>query len=212
MSTQNSPKHFKIRLWRGFAFCAVALFKGGCVIPRERAVVNETPPLEINRVTEHFPSSLYRLAEGDVLEVLYLPTPTISDTPYRLQIKDQIDIEFAFHPEMNRTVRVRPDGKISIPRKDDVSVVGMTADEVKRMLKRVYSDLLRDPDMTVSVREFNAKLDEIQKAVATAPNGQARLINVRPDGYISLPLVPELKAEGMTVPQLTKIVNQKYAS
>ena len=32
MSTQNSPKHLKIRLRRVFAFCAVALFMGGCVI------------------------------------------------------------------------------------------------------------------------------------------------------------------------------------
>ena len=212
MSMQNSSEVFRILLLRILVMPIVVAMIGGCMIPHHRGAVSETPPPVVNRVTQHFPSSLYRLAEGDILEFLYLTIPGATQTVYKLQIKDQIDIEFTFHPEMNRTVRVRPDGRISIPRKDDVSVVGMTADEVKRMLKRVYSDLLRDPDMTVSVREFNAKLDEIQKAVATAPNGQARLINVRPDGYISLPLVPELKAEGLTLPQLTKIVNQKYAS
>ena len=86
-----------------------------------------------------------------MLEVLYLPTPTISDAPYRLQIKDQIDIEFAFHPEMNRTVRVRPDGKISIPRKDDVKVAGLTADETSNLLKktiRIFSRIRISPSLS----------------------------------------------------------------
>ena len=74
---------------------------------------------------------------------------------------------------MNRTVRVRPDGRISIPRKKDVSVAGMTPDQVSAMLKQVYSDLLKDPEITITVREFGAKLDELQKALATAPYGQA---------------------------------------
>ncbi len=211
MSTEDSPKYLKIHLRRVFAFCAVVLFMGGCVIPRERAVVNEAPPLPINRVTEHFPSSLYRLAEGDVLEVLYLPTPTISNTPYRLQIKDQIDIEFSFHPEMNRTVRVRPDGMISIPRKHDVKVAGLTADETSSMLKKVYSDLLKDPDITVTVRDFNVKLDEMQRTFASAALGQARAVSIRPDGRISLPLIPDMPAADMTVPQLTKEINKRYA-
>ncbi len=208
MSVQNSPKSFHIR--KVFAFCAVALFITGCVIPRERAVVNETPELPVNRVTEHFPTSLYKLAEGDVLEIFYLPTPTISNTPYRLQIKDQIDIEFAFHPEMNRTVRVRPDGEISIPRKEDVRVAGLTADETRNLLKRVYSDLLKDPDITVTVRDFNVKLDEMQRTFASAALGQARAVSIRPDGRISLPLIPDLPAANLTVPELTMEVNRRY--
>ncbi len=183
----------------------------GCVIPKERAVVNEAPPLPINRVTDQFPSSLYRLAEGDVLEVLYLPTPTISSAPYRLQIKDQIDIEFTFHPEMNRTVRVRPDGMISIPRKHDVKVAGLTADETSNLLKKTYSDLLKDPDITVTVRDFNVKLDEMQRTFASAALGQARAVSIRPDGRISLPLIPDMPAADMTVPQITEAINKRYA-
>lgn len=184
----------------------------GCVIPHHRVVVNETPPEVACRVTEHFPTSLYKLAAGDVLEFIYLTAIAGTTTPYKLGIKDAIDIEFTYQPELNRTVRVRPDGKISIPRKDDVYVLGMTADEVKRTLKKIYSDLLRDPDITVTVREFNAKLDELQKTIATAPHGQARLVAVRPDGHISLPLISDLKAEGLTVPQLTETVNKLYAN
>ncbi len=196
-----------------FVFVAVIwlLMADGCMIPHHRAVVNETPPEMVNRVTAHFPTSLYRLAYGDVLEFLYLTVPGITKTTYKIGVKDALDIEFNYQPELNRTVRVRPDGKISIPRKDDVTVAGLTPDEAKRMLKRVYSDLLKDPDITVTVREFNAKLDEIQKTIATAPNGQARLVTIRPDGHVSLPLIPDMKVEGLTVQQITDQVNRLYA-
>ncbi|HMK33789.1 MAG TPA: polysaccharide biosynthesis/export family protein [Desulfomonilaceae bacterium] len=189
----------------------LVLILNGCVIPHHRVVVNETPLEMVNHITLHFPTSLYRLATGDVLEFIYLTSIGATAGPYRLGIKDALDVEFTYQPELNRTVRVRPDGKISIPRKDDVSVIGMTADDVKRMLKRTYADLLKDPDITVTVREFNAKLDELQKTLATAPNGQARVVAVRPDGHMSLPLIPDVKAEGLTVPQLTDNVNKLYS-
>jgi protein involved in polysaccharide export with SLBB domain len=182
----------------------------GCVIPKHRAVINETPPQMAQCVTKHFPFGLYRLAEGDILEFLYLTIPTVTKKPYRITVRDQVDVEFAFHPEMNRTVRVRPDGKISIPRKDDVEIAGLTADEVKRKLTRIYSDLLKEPVITVSLREFNARLAELQRAIATAPYGQARLITIRPDGQLSLPLITDQPAAGLTVAQLTKEVNKRY--
>jgi protein involved in polysaccharide export with SLBB domain len=194
--------------------CAMTLvltcIAAGCVTPPHRVVVNEIPPCVAQRVTEHFPTSLYRLATGDVLEVLYLTIPTVTSQPYRVDVRDQLDIEFSFAPEMNRTVRVRPDGRISIPRKNDAKVAGMTADEIKKKLTEVYADLLRQPEITVSVREFNAKLAEVQRAIATAPYGQARLISVRPDGHISLPMISDMQAAGRTVPDLIHEINTRY--
>ncbi len=34
---------------------------------------------------------------------------------------------------------------------------------------------------------------------------------VRPDGVISMPLIGELKAEGLTIPELTKVIKEKLA-
>ncbi len=208
----QTMKNWLVRPFRPLVVAIISLvIADGCMIPHHRVVVNETPPEIVNKVTPHFPTSLYRLAYGDVLEFLYLTVPGITKTTYKIGVKDALDIEFNYQPELNRTVRVRPDGKISIPRKDDVTVAGMTPDEAKRMLKKIYSDLLKDPEITVTVREFNAKLDEIQKSIATAPNGQARLVSIRPDGRISLPLIPDMNVEGLTVPQITEQVNRMYA-
>jgi protein involved in polysaccharide export with SLBB domain len=210
MSAHISPANRGAALRNIVAISVMTLAMTGCMIPHFRGVVQE-PPLPMGtQVTNSFPVPLYRLASGDVLEFLYLTAPGVTSAPYRLQPKDLVDVEFNFHPEMNRTVRVRPDGKISIPRKDDVMVAGLAVDDAKRMLQRAYTDLLRDPDITVTVREFNAKLEEIQKAITTAPFGQARVITVRPDGQVSLPLIQDVVAEGMTVPELSKMVNGLY--
>ncbi len=192
-------------------FSVLMTFMQGCMIPHHRIVVNETPAEIANKVTAHFPTSLYRLASGDVLEFLYLTVPNTIPGTYKLGVKDLVDIEFNYQPELNRTVRVRPDGKISIPRKEDISVAGQSADDVRKMLKKIYSDMLRDPDITVTVREFNGKLDELQKAITTAPYGQARVITVAPDGNLQLPLIANVKAEGLTVPQLNSSVNKIYS-
>ena len=63
----------------------------------------------------------------------------------------------------------------------------------------------------MTVREFNVRLEELQKAITTAPYGQARVITVRPDGHISLPMVTDIGAEGYTVPELSAAVNGLYA-
>ncbi len=192
--------------------CIFSMCLGGCVIPRHRGVVVEPFPISASMsVTEHFPLGSYKLAEGDALEFIYLTRPQRTTSTYKLQVKDQIDLEFTYHPELNRTLRIRPDGKISIPRKPDVVVAGLTPDQASSMLRNLYSDLLKDPEITVTVREFNAKLDELQRAIATTTLGQARLSSIRPDGGISLPYVPDVQAAGLTVPQLTEKVNKLYA-
>lgn len=121
-----------------------------------------------------------------------------------MQPKNTIEVEFAFHPEMNRTVRVRTDGRIGIPRKNDISVAGNIAEEVKKDLTSVYADLLRDAEITVTIRQFNTKMEELLRAMSQPTDGQAKLVTILPDGQISLPLVQDMGAEGLTVPEVAQ--------
>lgn len=210
VNTKNSGK--QMLRFVTLVLCAAAMGVGGCVATKDRAVGQIDHPANAiaSAITNHFPTSLYQLSEGDSMEIMYLTRPKETSAPYKLQVKDLIDVEFTYHPEMNRSVRVRPDGRISIPRKKDVSVAGMSPDQVSAMLKQVYADLLKDPEITITVREFGAKLDELQKALATAPYGQARLVTIRPDGRISVPMIADIQAAGRTVPQLTETLNKEY--
>jgi polysaccharide export outer membrane protein len=78
--------------------------------------------------------------------------PTADD--YRLQTGDVLDIKFFNHPEFNEQVTVRPDGKISLPLIDEAIVVGLTPAAVDTLLTEQYQRQLRQPVITVIVREF----------------------------------------------------------
>ena len=52
---------------------------------------------------------------------------------------------------------VRPDGKISLQRVGDISVLGMPVSDLDEIITATYSEILVDPDVTVFVREFSGQ-------------------------------------------------------
>jgi len=76
---------------------------------------------------------------------------------YRIQIGDQLDVKFFYHPELNEQVTVRPDGRISLQLVQEIKVVGMTPPQVTEKLTKVYSAELDRPSITVIVKAFNAQ-------------------------------------------------------
>ncbi len=73
---------------------------------------------------------------------------------YRVQPADELDIKFFFNPELNETVFVRPDGKISLQLIDDVQAAGLTPSELDQKLTQLYAQELRKPEVTVIVKSF----------------------------------------------------------
>ncbi len=76
---------------------------------------------------------------------------------YRLQPGDELDIRFYYNPELNNSVIVRPDGRISLPLANEVEAAGMTPAALSQQLRTAYAQSLRRPDVTVIVRSFNAQ-------------------------------------------------------
>jgi|GEM_PF-1043559 len=91
-----------------------------------------------------------------------------------------------------------------------VEQMGMTAGQLQANLSQEYSKYLRHPVLTVTVDQANIKIDELKKAITTAPRGQSRLMPVKPDGTIDLPFVGEVLAYGKTVQQLKVDVETAY--
>jgi protein involved in polysaccharide export with SLBB domain len=73
---------------------------------------------------------------------------------YILQYDDVIDIKFYYDPELNETVTIRPDGRISLQIIDEVKAAGLTPSELDSELTTRYSRILKDPQITVIVKEF----------------------------------------------------------
>ncbi len=153
----------------------------------------------------------YRIGPGDVVEVVYHIRYEKSPEPYRLEVQDKISVHLPYYPQFSTTVLVRTDGRISLPLVGEVQVESKTPEELAAYLNRAYARFIKNPSVTVSLEEFNVKIDELKRAITTAPRGQSKIAPVTPDGRISFPLIGTVQAEGLTLVQLEEIINDQYA-
>jgi len=82
------------------------------------------------------------------------PVLQAPDPRYQLRVGDTLDISFRLTPEFNQTVTVQPDGFINLRDLPDLHVAGKTAPEVTGVLKTRYSRILHDPEITLTLRDF----------------------------------------------------------
>jgi polysaccharide biosynthesis/export protein len=76
------------------------------------------------------------------------------DSRYRLQQGDSFEVNFPFVGSFNQTVTVQRDGYVNLRIVGDVHVIGMSVPEVAEMLRGRYAGILRDPVLTVELRDF----------------------------------------------------------
>ena len=153
----------------------------------------------------------YRMGAGDVLEVVYHISHAITINDYRIDIQDRLSIAFPYHPQFNVSTLVRADGKISLPLVGEVKIAEKTITEVTEDLNKRYAAFIKKPSLTVSLEEFNIRIDELKKAITTAPRGQSKIAPITPDGRVGFPIIGNIDAAGLTVPQLEKTINERYA-
>lgn len=89
-------------------------------------------------------------------------TPGTSTTPpkpreYIIQPGDQLDIKFFYNPEINESVTVRPDGKISLQLVDEVQAAGLRPSQLDQVLTEKYAYELKKPMITVIVKSFGGQ-------------------------------------------------------
>jgi len=76
---------------------------------------------------------------------------------YLIQPGDQLDVKFFYNPELNETVSVRPDGKISLQLIDDVQAADLAPSELDNILTQKYRKELMKPVITVIVKSFTGQ-------------------------------------------------------
>ena len=152
----------------------------------------------------------YELGPGDVLEIVYHYTPKPDTKAYVLSVADVLKVEFAYHPDMNRELTVRPDGNITMPKKGAVLALGLTPLELREKIQKLYSNEFIDPVVTVTMIQYNRTIDRLKRAITTATRGQSKLSAIRPDGYLSFPVINDVLAGGKTLPELKEILTKQY--
>ncbi len=74
---------------------------------------------------------------------------------YRLHKSDVLEIEFTFSPEFNQTLSVQPDGYIALKGIGIVYAEGQTLAELKDTIYKAYSPTLHNPEVTITLKEFD---------------------------------------------------------
>ena len=74
------------------------------------------------------------------------------DPGYRLYPGDQVDVTLPSAPELNRSVTLAPDGRISLPLIAPVMAADLAPAELERRLASAYAAQLNDPRAEVSLK------------------------------------------------------------
>lgn len=73
---------------------------------------------------------------------------------YRINPSDTLDLTFTLTPEFNQTVTVAPDGYIILRGVGGLPAAGSTLPELTASIKAAYSKILREPVISIDLKEF----------------------------------------------------------
>jgi polysaccharide export outer membrane protein len=76
------------------------------------------------------------------------------DPRYRIEPTDVLEIHYRYTPEFDQTVTVLPDGFVTLQIVGDLKLQGLTLDQVKAALLEKASLRLKDPEITLILKDF----------------------------------------------------------
>ncbi len=157
---------------------------------------------------------VYRLRVDDRLAFVYRLSGQVSGQPYRLNVRDRIQVQSLTAPEViNREVIVEPDGTITLPLLGQVRAAGATLEELSKLLDEQFKRQIKDPQITVTPLEVNSNLQELRSSVDRryGAGGQVSDARISPDGTVQLPAIGSVPAQGLTLEELEREIKARYA-
>jgi protein involved in polysaccharide export with SLBB domain len=77
------------------------------------------------------------------------------DPRYRVRKSDVVEVKFKFSPEFDQTIKVQPDGFVTLDEVGDLKVEDKTLPELTEAIRRAYQGILHEPIVTVSLKDFD---------------------------------------------------------
>ncbi|NBA96332.1 polysaccharide biosynthesis/export family protein [Pseudomonas sp. R5(2019)] len=156
------------------------------------------------------------LRPQDVLDVIFHISTSGSDA-YRVQSGDTVALTFDSATQLNGNQLVLPDGTIQLRNLNTpVYIAGMTTDQARTAIQKAYRDksvFQRNRDgMSVAVISPLTNEGNLKSALNHPATGMSREITVGNDGHASFPEIGSIPLQGMTLNQLEKYLNERYAS
>ncbi len=159
----------------------------------------------------HVPS--YRLRVDDVLELVFRMTRNQTTRPYTLNVGDEIRLESSADPTLDRSLLVQPDGNVTLRLLGQVKATRHTVPQLRDEIETAYQHYYRVPAITITPLRVNTKLEDLRATVDSrfGFGGQSRQARVTPEGTIALPAIGSCPAQGLTLNELKRELDERYA-
>ena len=154
---------------------------------------------------------VYRITPGDVLDVMFQINAQKADS-FVIDLYHEIEVVFPDLPALSNIQKIMPTGNIVLPYVGEVYVLGKTLDEAQTLLKEKYKNILLDPQLVIRVTNIDARIEQIRVDLRTAPRGLSKLVNVRPDGYATFPLIGDFFVAYKSLDQVNSLIQEEYNS
>ena len=187
--------------------CGEPQWKAWGPIPWQSLAQGEyTGPPRISHVPE------YRLRVDDQIEFVYRLAREDLSRAYQLEAGDVIRVESLVDPALNREVIVQPDGTIDLLLLGPVRVVRSSAEEIRADLNDRYKKFYKMTDVNVTRVKTQTRVNDLLEAVNNRffTGGQGKLVRVTPEGTVALPAIGAVPAQGLTLDELKREVDERY--
>lgn len=153
----------------------------------------------------------YRIQPGDVLDVVF-QIKAQKASEFKIDLYHRLQVSFPDLPELDSEQKIMPTGEIILPYIGEVKVLGLTPEQATKLLEKKYEYILLDPQVTVTVTNIDVRIEQIRNDLKTAARGLSKLVNVRPDGYTTFPLIGDHFVAHKTIDQVNALVQERYHS
>jgi polysaccharide export outer membrane protein len=158
----------------------------------------------------HVPT--YRLRVDDALEFVFRVTRDETPDPYEINVGDEVNVESATDTNLRRTLVVLPDGTITLPLLGQVRAAHLTVPQLRDELEDLYTKYYKIPAITVTPVKVDTQLEDLRYTVSgrSGFGGQVLAGRVTPEGTIQLPVVGSVPAQGLTIDEFARELNQRF--
>lgn len=205
MSIVDVASGLSLKRWTVLLGGAVLACVLSACASRPSFVSSPLPPPETPGSAEELP-----LLPGDLIKVTYFPTTQTVDGVYRIVAEDRLRVDVVDHPQLSREhVLVLPDGSVSLPEAGQVKAAGLTIAELEaQLVARLKASFIRNPRVTVSVEEGDARARSLVTQRADSGNTELNVFQVADSGLLSLPFIKPVDARRPLDQVRTEIVSE----
>lgn len=154
----------------------------------------------------------YRLRVDDEIDFVFRLKRDEVMRPYLVDVGDEIQIESLIDTTLNRKVTVQPDGTVDLMLLGPVKVTRKTVEEIRDNINELYKKFYRITDINITRITTQVKANDFLQSVNNRffTGGQGKRVRVTPEGTISLPSIGVVAAQGLTLDEIRREVQERY--